>query len=250
MKRLLVLVLLAGSLAAIPTAGAAVNGDGGSNCENLNNLPPEVNPQLNTRGWSFTGSSFSQGDIITMSVEPPTDGTPTEAVFIVDGLGTVDSAPFPGTVSWTVPSAGPWNFRVATIPLEGDGYGTYTAKYTVGCTPAPEPKVLFCFGFPATIIGTGGDDVLVGTAGRDVIAALGGDDEVRALGGDDLICGGNGDDRLYGGGGNDRLRGGDGSDVLFGRLGDDWLGGGDGPDVANGGLGTDNCLAETRSLCE
>ena len=43
-----------------------------------------------------------------------------------------------------------------------------------------------CFGVPATIIGTDGDDDLVGTDGADVIASLGGNDEVHPGDGDDL----------------------------------------------------------------
>lgn len=64
-----------------------------------------------------------------------------------------------------------------------------------------------CAGRPATIIGTGGDDVLVGTAGPDVVAGLGGDDRILGGGGDDVVCGGAGTDDLLGGDGDDRLYG-------------------------------------------
>jgi len=249
-RRFLVLALLAGVLLAMPAAGAVAppDGDGSvSDCE-LHNVWP---PQSGTRGWGFVGTRLAQGDAITMSVGEPATGSLTDVVFVVDGLGTVDSAPFPGTVSWTVPSTGIWTFRVTTLPLDVDGYGTGFATYDFTCTPAtPPPPPPGCFGVPSTIVGTGGDDVLVGTTGPDVISGLGGNDTIRGLGGDDLICGGNGDDLLAGGGGDDRLRGGDGDDTLLGRWGDDFLGGGAGADRANGGLGTDVCWTEAETACE
>jgi Ca2+-binding RTX toxin-like protein len=55
-----------------------------------------------------------------------------------------------------------------------------------------------CFGEPATIVGTVGNDNLRGTEGDDVIVGLGGDDTVVSAGSDevDLICGGDGNDTL------------------------------------------------------
>src|SRR5207249_11458563 len=44
-----------------------------------------------------------------------------------------------------------------------------------------------CFGKPATILGTEGDDNLTGTAGADVIIGLGGNDTINGAGGGDLI---------------------------------------------------------------
>lgn len=107
-----------------------------------------------------------------------------------------------------------------------------------------------CFGRPATIVGTPGDDTIRGTPGDDVIVGLGGDDVIRGLGGNDRICNGPGADTVYGGGGRDRIRGGAGADILFGGLGDDWLRGGIGLDEAHGGLGVDQCWAETTTACE
>ncbi len=236
-RRFLVLALLAGVLLAIPAAEAVVDGDGVvSDCNVLNTHSPEY-----TAAWIFE-ATLAQGETITMSVGPPTNGSPAEVVFVVIGLGTVDSAPFPGAVSWTVPSTGDWVFYITTLPAD-----SVYATYSLACTPPPEPPG--CFGVPSTIVGTGSDDVLVGTAGPDVISGLGGDDIIRGLGGDDLLCGGIGDDLLAGGGGDDHLRGGDGSDILLGRWGDDWLGGGAGLDVVNGGLGADFCMGETATLC-
>ena len=95
-----------------------------------------------------------------------------------------------------------------------------------------------CFGQPATIVGTAGDDVLTGTAGPDVIFGGDGVDALDGRGGNDLICGGNGDDTLTGGPGNDSLDGGDGNDILTGGDGDDTLIGGNGNDTLTGGAGT------------
>ena len=161
----------------------------------------------------------------------------------------VDSADAPGTVSWRVPSNGAYSVVWMIFFVNGFSRQGWAVFWEASCTPAPGHGAS-CFGLPATIVGTGGDDVLVGTAGPDVISGLGGNDIIRGLGGDDRICGGNGDDLLAGGGGDDQLRGGDGADTLLGRWGDDFLGGGAGVDVANGGLGADVCWTETEVACE
>ncbi len=75
----------------------------------------------------------------------------------------------------------------------------------------PEPS---CNGVPATLIGTGNDDIMLGTSGDDVIVGRGGNDLIKGRGGNDLICGGAGNDTLEGGVGEDDLRGGQGNDVL------------------------------------
>jgi Ca2+-binding RTX toxin-like protein len=98
-----------------------------------------------------------------------------------------------------------------------------------------------CFGQPATIVGTPGDDTLVGQGGvSDVIWGGGGNDTI--VGGDfyfgdqipgtapDLLCGGPGDDRVIGSPGNDKLSGGDGNDHVDG---------GNGADVEQGNAGND-----------
>ncbi|CAG0992925.1 hypothetical protein GPROT1_03181, partial [Gammaproteobacteria bacterium] len=68
-----------------------------------------------------------------------------------------------------------------------------------------------CFGLPATVIGTDGNDVLNGSPRDDVIVGLGGNDVINGLGGNDVICGGDGNDILAGGAGNDRLDAGAGN---------------------------------------
>lgn len=98
---------------------------------------------------------------------------------------------------------------------------------------------LTCFGEPATIIGTEGDDTLVGTSGNDVIVGLGGNDIIIGKGGNDLICGGDGNDTLKGRRGQDMLDGGLGDDILKGGLSQDILIGGLGNDALEGGAGQD-----------
>ncbi|WP_158939559.1 DUF11 domain-containing protein [Streptomyces sp. NRRL S-87] len=96
-----------------------------------------------------------------------------------------------------------------------------------------------CFGEPATITGTAGDDQINGTPGRDVIIAGAGHDTVNGHNGPDLICGGDGPDELMGGNGNDRIDGGGGDDHVLGDNGDDHLLGGADNDQLLGGPGTD-----------
>ena len=96
-----------------------------------------------------------------------------------------------------------------------------------------------CFGQPATIVGTAGDDVLHGTRGSDVIWLGDGDDTVQAGAGADLVCGGEGNDFIHLGRGRDRARGGTGSDGIFGGAGADALLGEKGADGLTGGRGRD-----------
>lgn len=96
--------------------------------------------------------------------------------------------------------------------------------------PMAQAQTPTCFRWPATIVGTPGDDTLTGTSGSDVIVGLGGDDTIKGLGGGDLICG---DD------GNDVLQGGRGIDWIDGGNGDDFLGGGHDRDILHGGAGAD-----------
>lgn len=115
-----------------------------------------------------------------------------------------------------------------------------------------------CFGQPATILGTAGDDVIYGTAGNDVIVTFGGDDTVYSKKGKDRIClgpgddfadsgksrdrvdGGRGDDQILGNDGRDLLWGGDGRDTISGNADNDIIYGGDGRDTLAGGTGTDD----------
>jgi Ca2+-binding RTX toxin-like protein len=88
-----------------------------------------------------------------------------------------------------------------------------------------------CFGQPATIAGTDGDDTLRGTPGNDVIIAGAGSDIILAGEGDDLVCGEEGVDFIFGLGGNDSLDGGLDGDGFAGGAGDDQVICGDGNDL-------------------
>jgi hypothetical protein len=72
-----------------------------------------------------------------------------------------------------------------------------------------------CFGAPATIVGTNGNDVIYGTNFDDVIVALGGADQVHGRAGNDRLCGNGGGDTLFDGFGADRIDGGYGIDTLY-----------------------------------
>ncbi|HEY5988144.1 MAG TPA: hypothetical protein VIV12_17485 [Streptosporangiaceae bacterium] len=72
-----------------------------------------------------------------------------------------------------------------------------------------------CFGKPATIVGTNGNDSIRGTSLPDVIASLGGADLVHALAGNDLVCGGDGSDIVFDGYGSDAIDGGNGVDTVY-----------------------------------
>lgn len=101
-----------------------------------------------------------------------------------------------------------------------------------------------CFGKPATIVGTDGDDRLRGTDGRDVIVGRAGNDIIQGFHGRDLICAGEGADTVAAGKGSDRVEGGNGDDVVSGGLGADQLGGGSGNDTLLGGVGGGEFLVE------
>jgi Ca2+-binding RTX toxin-like protein len=89
---------------------------------------------------------------------------------------------------------------------------------------AASPRVgTTCFGQPATIVGTDGDDTLRGTPGNDVIVAGDGSDVILAGAGDDLICGEGGTDFIFAEEGNDKVDAGTGGDAVDGGLGDDQI---------------------------
>jgi Ca2+-binding RTX toxin-like protein len=115
--------------------------------------------------------------------------------------------------------------------------------------PASAKTTYFCFGQPATIVGTASADTIYGTTGDDVIYAGRGADVVlgepldandEPIGaGNDLICGGPGNDRVLTGlNGDDRINGGDGDDNVGGRseLGSDVLQGNAGADFLRDAL--------------
>lgn len=101
-----------------------------------------------------------------------------------------------------------------------------------------------CFGRPATLIGTEGDDTLTGTNGNDVIVGLGGNDVIDGLEGDDIICGDEGDDKIYGNQGDDLINGNTGNDMIEGGDGDDNLRGGQDQDTIYGLNGNDEIYGD------
>ena len=123
--------------------------------------------------------------------------------------------------------------------------------------------VLDCDGFPASIVGTSGDDVIEGTTGDDVIMGRAGNDIINGNGGNDIICSGSGsdvvttgsgNDAIHGEGGNDTFDAGDGVNIIdadFGKEGDVITTGsgdddillGDGDDIVN--VGDGNNIVQT-----
>jgi Ca2+-binding RTX toxin-like protein len=124
-------------------------------------------------------------------------------------------------------------FAAATLTVLGT---------TLASAQSARPR---CFGQPATIVGTPGNDTLEGGDGRDVIAGLGGNDNISGGDGADLICGQRGNDELlYGGDGGDRVSGGRGNDVVAGEFpeSDDF-----GEDVLFGNAGHDGLIGGSRN---
>lgn len=106
----------------------------------------------------------------------------------------------------------------------------------VGVTPISSAQTaeVICFGSPATIIGTPGDDHLVGTHGDDVIAGLGGYDEIEGGGGNDAICGGSADPDHYANaskGAREWIDAGPGDDRIHTEMVASWGRDGDGNDL-------------------
>jgi hypothetical protein len=229
---------------------------------------------LNAPGWDFFYASgftdvlpFAAGETVVVSAVQPSAGDPTQVILEVPQGTVVDTAPFPGTASYTIPVGG--TFAVEWRPDDGD------VTWTVACRGALPPPSL-CFGPPiggphtifakpgVVTVGTSGPDFIVGTSGNDRIAGMGGDDIVFGLdgndqlaGGDgaDVVCGGAGTDTLSGGAGPDQLVGDVGNDDLAGDVGDDQLFGGPGLDRLVGGQGSDTCLGgaeptDTFVACE
>jgi len=131
---------------------------------------------------------------------------------------------------------------LVTFPVNGgttyrirvDGFGGQNGELNLHVANGAPPT---CFGVPATLVGTGVNDVLNGTGANDVIVALDGNDGIRGLGGNDRICGDAGDDNVLGGDGEDFVLGGPGADTINGEEGNDTLlgnaGGGDNNDVGD-----------------
>jgi Ca2+-binding RTX toxin-like protein len=99
--------------------------------------------------------------------------------------------------------------------------------------PSAHAVVPTCFGRPATVIGTAGNDSISAEPGA-VVYGGGGNDSIDFTGG--YVCGGPGDDTLSGEQAEaaaDHVNGGSGTDRLQGYFGVDTLLGGPGADVVD-----------------
>ena len=148
-----------------------------------------------------------------------------------------------------------------TYRIKVDGFAATNGLLNLHIENGAPPD---CFGVPATIVGTAGNDVINGTAGNDVIVAGAGNDLINSGTGNDRVCGdagndnistGIGDDFVLGGSGADTIPGGDGNDtlvgnpgagsnddsgdVIYGNAGNDFLDGWFGDDLLAGGAGND-----------
>ncbi|MEM9654987.1 MAG: right-handed parallel beta-helix repeat-containing protein [Actinomycetota bacterium] len=182
-----------------------------------------TDPSTTVTGPSTTSSTTSSTTApTTATTQPPGTGTTAPPT-----TGPTTTTP-PTTTS---PTTGP----ATTPPTTGPGDPGAT-------TTLPPDEELFCNGFPATIVGTEGDDIIFGTNRRDVIVGLGGNDIIHGEIGPDIICGGEGDDELRGGRENDFLSGGPGNDLLRGGRNNDVIHGDEGDDVIFGNTGRDTLL--------
>jgi hypothetical protein len=134
-----------------------------------------------------------------------------------DACAHIYVATIGGTVYRLEPTSGPFpcSPETAPAPQPPSSPGTESPAPPAGATgPGVTPPT--CRGFPASIVGTPGDDVRTGTRRRDVMVGLAGNDRLLGRGGNDVICGSKGKDRLNGGRGRDRLYGGRGKDLCIG----------------------------------
>ncbi len=173
-------------------------------------------------------------------------GGPTETRALANGSPALESVPY----CWPVRT----DQRGLRRP---SGYACDAGAFERQ-QPLPPDR---CFGRPATMFGTAGEQRILGTPRADVIVAFAQSDKVFGGAGNDRICGGRGNDLLRGGPGNDRLSGGllgdrlfgdGGHDLLFGNFGEDRLNGGRGRDLLQGGPGRDRCRrahGDTRRSC-
>jgi hypothetical protein len=146
---LLTLTALAALTAALtvaalaPPAHAQALSEG---CAELNN-PSRDNFALS--GGPVT-LPFAAGDHITITAGLPKGGgqTPTGLWIGVDGTVAASTAVFPGTVEYTIPTAGThsvdWSINAIT-----------NATWTVSCTPAPVDPVQAITGLKSSVSGMG-----------------------------------------------------------------------------------------------
>ncbi len=211
--------------------------DTAANCEGTNSIENDQGggnqaPSLGNPG-SQTGTEGDNVSLILSASDPEGDAL----TFSISGLpNSLTLVTTTGVISGTLGagSAGTYNITASV----SDGVNSDSVNFT--WTVVAVGNAPICFGQPATLVGTEGDDTLVGTSGVDVIVGLGGNDFIKGRGGNDLLCGGAGDDELRGDSGADQLDGGSDNDVLRGGNDDDVLEGGSGNDNCRGDGGSDS----------
>ncbi len=216
--------------------------DTASDCETTNSVENGGGGGNQAPSFASPGNQISsEGDNISLTLnasDPDGDPLAFSASGLPSNLG-LDSAT--GTISGVLATGSAGTYSIDVTVSDGVDSDSGSFAWTV-VAPGELPT---CFGQPATLIGTDGDDSLVGTSGVDVIVGLGGNDFIKGRGGNDLLCGGAGDDELRGDSGDDQLDGGSDDDLLRGGNQDDVLVGGDGTDNCRGDGGSD-----TASDCE
>jgi hypothetical protein len=232
-RALLVLVALAASLVAAPTASAEIIA-----------IPTAVQFGKQARNTTSKPRSFTLFNSSATPQNIPNDVTVPPFTFDGPGDGAATVLPPNQTVTVVV------TFRptalgdvVRTMNYAGTqvaAIGTGTAKNEIDGTDGDD-----------RLTGTPGDDLITCGGGNDIVDGRGGNDVIKCGDGNDIIKGGNGKDRIEGGAGgdragggtgNDRINGGAGKDKLSGNSGNDKLFGGAGRDILRGGLGRDRLV--------
>jgi Ca2+-binding RTX toxin-like protein len=181
---------------------------------------------VNATSVTFSDLILARGDTVRATMGSAGSGIGQTVLLIIDTV-LVDSTPFPGTVSYTVPTDGTY-----TVEFKIDAGIVSIDPDCTGAEP-PVPPAPSCNGLPATIYvengvivggpnagaaytgmltGTSSGDVIVGTDGRDAIDGRAGNDTICGLKGNDTIAGASGNDTMLGGQGADKLNGGSGTD--------------------------------------
>jgi Ca2+-binding RTX toxin-like protein len=172
---------------------------------------------VNATSVTFSHLILATGDTVRATMGSAGSGTGQTVLLTIDNV-LVDSTPFPGIVSYTIPIDGTY-----TVEFEIDAGIVSIDPDCTGAEP-PVPPVPSCNRLPATIYvengvivggpnaGTSYTGTLTGTDGRDAIDGRAGNDTICGLKGNDTIAGASGNDTMLGGQGTDKLNGGSGTD--------------------------------------